>query len=126
VKRRIIKVRPGLSGIGSVMFRDEDSILSECGRDEHEFYAEDIAPYKGELEIWYVQNHCVVLDLLLILLTVWVVLFPKSGLHLRLLPNLPRPGSPVLARCMALPVPAACPAVGPLRASAVGGVAREK
>lgn len=103
VKREIIKVRPGLSGIGSIMFRDEDFILAECGKDEHEFYAHDIAPYKGELEIWYAQHHSVVLDLLLIVMTAWVVLFPKSRLHRRLLGDLPKPDSAVLAQCMGLP-----------------------
>lgn len=102
VKREIVKVRPGLSGIGSIMFRDEDSILGKCGKNEHEFYAQDIAPYKGELEIWYVQHQSVGLDLLLILLTVWVVLCPKSRLHMRLLIDLPGPESSLLAQCLGL------------------------
>jgi lipopolysaccharide/colanic/teichoic acid biosynthesis glycosyltransferase len=97
VKREIIKVRPGLSGIGSIVFREEDSILTQCAKDQHQFYAEDIAPYKGELEIWYVQHQSIVLDLLLILLTVWVVLFPKSRPFARLLRDLPQPNSAILS-----------------------------
>jgi lipopolysaccharide/colanic/teichoic acid biosynthesis glycosyltransferase len=104
VKREIIKVRPGLSGIGSIMFRDEDSILADCGRDEHEFYAQDIAPYKGELEIWYAQQRSILLDLELILLTIWVILFPASRLHLRRLHDLPKPRSLVLAEYLGLPL----------------------
>ena len=99
VKREIIKVRPGLSGIGSIVFRDEDSILAQCGKDEAEFYSEDIAPYKGELEIWYVRHQSVPLDLLLMLLTGCVVILPKSKWYTRLLPHLPEPSSPVLSAC---------------------------
>jgi lipopolysaccharide/colanic/teichoic acid biosynthesis glycosyltransferase len=101
VRREIIKVRPGLSGIGSIIFRDEDTILAQCGKDHHQYYAEDIAPYKGELEIWYVQHQCLALDLLLIFLTVWVVLFPKSRYYAKLLRDLPEPDSAVLAAAVA-------------------------
>jgi len=97
VKREIIRVRPGLSGIGSVVFRNEDSVLAHCGKDAAGFYAEDIAPYKGELETWYVRNQRGLLDLLLILLTVWVVLFPQSRWHFTFLDGLPQPKSQVLA-----------------------------
>jgi len=100
VKREIVKIRPGLSGIGSIVFRDEDSILAQCGKDQHQCYAEDIAPYKGELEIWYVQHQSTALDLLLILLTIWVVMFPKSSYHVRLLKDLPQPDSAVLSACL--------------------------
>lgn len=118
VREEIIKVRPGLSGIGSIMFRDEDLILAQCHRDEHEFYAQDIAPYKGKLEIWYIRHHSVMLDLLLIGLTIGVVLFPRMRLPRKLRRELPIPDSAALLRCMA-----SChmdekqtPAMGELRA----------
>ena len=100
VKREIIKVRPGLSGIGSVVFRNEESILATCDINPKDFYANDIAPYKGELEIWYVQHHSVAVDLLLILLTIQVVLFPDTARGLKLLKDLPKPSSPVLSACL--------------------------
>ena len=102
VKARIIKVRPGLSGVGSIVFRSEDAILARCQKDQDRCYEEDIAPYKGELELWYVEHQCLALDLLLMVLTVWVVLFPASQFYTRLLRNLPKPSSPVLSAHMAL------------------------
>ncbi len=102
VKHEIVKVRPGLSGIGSIVFRDEDSILGECGKNEHEFYAQDIAPYKGELEVWYIQHMSLWLDFVLVMLTVWVVLFPKSKLYLRLFGNLPSTQSAFLSETLGL------------------------
>ncbi len=103
VKREIVKVRPGLSGIGSIVFRDEDTILTQCGKNEHKCYAEDIAPYKGELEIWYVRHQSPVLDCILILLTAWVVLFPKSRLYAKLFRGLPRLNSPILVEYLGTP-----------------------
>ena len=52
----IKKVKPGLSGIGSVVFRDEENILDDPNIDRLKFYDEVIAPYKGELEEWYVKH----------------------------------------------------------------------
>lgn len=100
VKREIVKVRPGLSGIGSIVFRDEESILAGCNTDQKDFYANDIAPYKGELEIWYVQHRAMGLDLLLIFLTVQVVLFPGALCCLKLLKDLPKPNSSLLSACL--------------------------
>ena len=34
-------------------FRDEEKWISAHTGDKHEFYRDYIAPYKGELEIWY-------------------------------------------------------------------------
>jgi lipopolysaccharide/colanic/teichoic acid biosynthesis glycosyltransferase len=97
VRRELIKVRPGLSGIGSIIFHDESSLVSRCGKDYNRCYAEDIAPYKGQLELWYVQHQSACLDLLLLLLTVLVVLWPEREYCLQWLKGLPRPDSAVLA-----------------------------
>ena len=76
-QKSIIKVRPGLSGIGSIIFRAEDEILCESDN-ILSFYDNIIAPYKGELEEWYVVNKSLYNYFLIIILTLWVVLFPKS------------------------------------------------
>lgn len=92
VKKEISKIQPGLTGIGSIFFRDEERILE---RNSHlsyeECYTNVIAPYKGELELWYVKHRSVGLYIVLILLTVWVVIFPESKLHLKLFRSLPKP-----------------------------------
>jgi len=101
-KREIIKVRPGLSGIGSLVFRNEEVILAESGQSEEQFYTQDIAPYKGELEIWYVQHQSLRLDLRLMVLTVCAVVFPKGGWCDRLLSSIPRPTSATLCECLGM------------------------
>ena len=50
VKKIICRMRPGLSGIGSIIFRDEETIMADSDLPCHEFYKHHIASYKGELE----------------------------------------------------------------------------
>ena len=90
VQSKIYNVKPGLTGIGSIIFRDEESIISAIkDEDPHKFYKRVIAPYKGELEMWYQKHKSFTLDLQLIFLTAWVILFPKSRLYERWFKNLP-------------------------------------
>ena len=89
VKANIYNVKPGLTGIGSIVFRDEERLLSETNMNIADFYAKYISPYKGELELWY-QNHLsFTKDLLLIFLTAWVIIFPKSNLVYTVFKDLP-------------------------------------
>ena len=89
VKERIYRIRPGLTGIGSIVFRDEERLLSDCGGDPVAFYAQHIAPAKGALELWYQDHLSPATDLKLIFLTAWVILFPRSRLLLRWFRDLP-------------------------------------
>ncbi|HEX5170057.1 MAG TPA: sugar transferase [Cyclobacteriaceae bacterium] len=92
VRTELNKVRPGLTGIGSIFFRDEEGILEKNGQMSYEeCYSKIIAPYKGDLEIWYIKNNSLYLYFLLIMLTIWVVVFPNSKTHLKILRNLPTP-----------------------------------
>ena len=92
----IKKVRPGLSGLGPVVFRDEENILSE-NEASIDFYDTVIAPYKGEVESFYVHSQNMVTYFKIILATVWVVLFPKSKIIWRLFPKLPSPPKNLVA-----------------------------
>jgi lipopolysaccharide/colanic/teichoic acid biosynthesis glycosyltransferase len=98
VKRKIYDVRPGLTGIGSIVFRDEERLLSETDMPMDEFYARHIAPAKGGLELWYQRRMSLRTDCLLIFMTAWVILFPKSGLLYRVFRDLPAVEVPGLLR----------------------------
>ena len=91
VKREITNVRPGLTGLGSIVFRDETDIMARNDKNFKQCYKNDIAPYKGELEIWYIKNQSLWLVFKLIFLTTWVVLFPSSSLYNKMLKDLPDP-----------------------------------
>lgn len=90
VRAEIYSVPPGVTGIGSIVFRDEELLLSQPGVDPRAFYEEKIAPYKGALELWYLAHRSLVTDARLVLLTAWVVLRPESTIVFRSFPDLPQ------------------------------------
>ena len=90
VKAKIYSVKPGLTGIGSVVFRDEETILSQSPLPPDECYAKVVAPYTGALEMWYLEHIGFLTDWKLIFLTAWVILFPKSRLVESMFRDLPK------------------------------------
>ena len=81
-KSIISSVRPGLSGVGSIYFRDEEEIIhGGKDRDVDEIYKLEVAPIKAKLEMWYVDNKSMWLYFKLILLTVVAVLLPSISLN---------------------------------------------
>jgi lipopolysaccharide/colanic/teichoic acid biosynthesis glycosyltransferase len=74
---RIIRsVRPGLTGMASLILRDEEGFYSHR-QDAAEFYKYEISPYKQELELWYVRNRNAFMDLKIIVATAVSVMFAR-------------------------------------------------
>ena len=89
--QEIVKqVRPGLSGIGSIIFRGEEDIMHGLSASVN-FYDNIIAPYKGLLEKWFVSNKSMYIYFMAILITVWAVIFPNTGIAWSMFKNLPEP-----------------------------------
>ena len=95
-QQAIVKVRPGLSGIGSILFRNEEEMI-HSHKDPNYFYDHIIMPYKGELEEWYVQNQRLYAYFVLIGLTAWVVLMPRSSAVWKVFGDLPKPSQELAA-----------------------------
>jgi lipopolysaccharide/colanic/teichoic acid biosynthesis glycosyltransferase len=89
-QRAIVQVRPGITGIGSIIFHDEENVMHGQA-DSVRFYDEVIAPYKGALEEWYVTHQGLRTYLVCIGVTAWVVLNPESSLAWRVFGSLPPP-----------------------------------
>ncbi len=90
LQRKVYNVKPGLTGIGSIVFRDEELIITQSSLPPHECYREIILPYKGALELWYQDHQSFYTDLMILFLTAWYILFPKSGLVYKVFPGLPK------------------------------------
>lgn len=86
----IKQVRPGLSGVGSIIFRGEEDIMHGVTASV-DFYDDVIAPYKGALEEWFVSNKSLHIYFIAIFTTVWAVLFPKTKLAWTVFKGLPEP-----------------------------------
>ena len=84
----INKIRPGLSGVGSIIFRDEEKYL-EGKENPVEFYENEIIPYKSEVEIWFTKNQSVFLYFKIIFLTIFIVFFPNRNLPREAFKDLP-------------------------------------
>ena len=89
----IYDVTPGLTGMGSLIFRDEEELIStvkDKGIDTWEYYKNEIYPFKGQLESYYQDNYGFITDLKIIVGTVLVVLFANNKIPYLLFPDAPR------------------------------------
>jgi len=90
VLNELLKLKPGLSGIGSIVFRNEEEILNTL-EDPRPFYDSIIAPYKASLEVWYSCNKSNYLNLQLIIITLLVVMRNRSIKVHDIFSDLPKP-----------------------------------
>ena len=86
----IASVTPGLSGVGSIAFRDEEEMMDDAD-DANRFYDDVIMPYKGRLEEWYASHRNLGTYFGSIFLTVWAVLTGKVSAMYSLFPSAPKP-----------------------------------
>lgn len=93
VQKVIYNVKPGLTGIGSLIFRDEEELITkvkEDGGDTWAFYKDHIYPYKGQVEKWYQANYSFFVDFMIIFLTAWSIIFPNNNLAYKVFSDLPK------------------------------------
>lgn len=90
MKSKVYNAQPGLTGIGSIVFRDEELIITQSKLPPQECYRDIILPYKGALEVWYQQHQTFYTDFMILFLTAWYVVFPKSNLVYKVFPSLPK------------------------------------
>jgi lipopolysaccharide/colanic/teichoic acid biosynthesis glycosyltransferase len=81
-------VKPGLTGIGSIIFRDEERLLDGL-KDPIRFYNKNITPYKIDLELWYIKNNSFWLYIKIIFVTAWIVAFPSSNIVDKVFSDIP-------------------------------------
>jgi lipopolysaccharide/colanic/teichoic acid biosynthesis glycosyltransferase len=92
VQKEMATIKPGLSGIGSIVFRDEEHLMSfsELGYDD--CFEKIITPYKGQLEVWYTKNNSLYNYFKIILLTFVVIFKPDAKILKTSFTGLPEPG----------------------------------
>lgn len=69
VERRLLEVRPGITGLATLKYRDEESLLANLD-DPVKFNDEVIFPHKVRLNLDYLQQCSLLLDLRIILTTI--------------------------------------------------------
>lgn len=81
VQEQLAPLKPGLTGLASVIFRDEEKIIASSPKSREQCYMEDIRPRKAELEKIYGQNMSFWLDLKIVLATAVSVLAPSISVE---------------------------------------------
>ncbi|GHU73346.1 glycosyl transferase [Spirochaetia bacterium] len=87
-RKKICYSKPGLTGIGSIVFRNEEEILQRF-EDKKEFHQKVITPYKAMLECWYVDNKNISNYFKIIFITISVVLKADSDAWKKAFSDLP-------------------------------------
>ncbi len=85
----VSSLKPGITGIGSIVFRDEEALLTHADMPPRAFYFQHIAPYKAALEAWYARHISFRTDCLLLFLTIWTIFFSTSNWHFKIFKSLP-------------------------------------
>lgn len=91
LRNELTKVKPGITGIGPIIFRSEEEWLSSEESDPAKFYKEIISPYKSKVEKWYIDNYSIENYFKIILYTILIVFFPKLDLHWKIFKGIPEP-----------------------------------
>ena len=86
----IASVKPGVSGLASVLFRDEEKLFDNVNN-ALKFDAEVVTPYKGQIERWFVENRSLSLYFKLIGMTILVVLFNYQFNYWKIFKGFPSP-----------------------------------
>ncbi|NPV54640.1 MAG: sugar transferase [Firmicutes bacterium] len=72
----VLSVRPGVTGVSQLLFRNEEEMLE--GPDPERFYLDVLMRQKIRCDVAYVRNQSLVFDLVLILLTLVAVVLPRE------------------------------------------------
>ena len=69
-QRKVLEVRPGITDYASIEYRDENSILGKVDNPE-EYYVNVIMPHKIDLNMKYIENNNVLIDIGIIFKTIF-------------------------------------------------------
>ncbi len=75
--REILKIRPGITDIASLTYKDEESLLKDK-KEPEEYYIHVLLPEKIKLAKEYVRRASLIYDLKLMLLTIPKLLYPQN------------------------------------------------
>ncbi len=99
VQQKLLTIKPGLTGLGSLFFRNEEAIVAiaqKQGLDLPCVYRNDIMPFKGALECWYVDNQSLWVDTKIVIATAFAVLRPNWKGYRNWFHGLPVPESSLI------------------------------
>ena len=94
-KKLLIKYPPGLSGMSSIFFRNEENIFKNQ-QDLKDFYKTNIIPYKAYLENWYYNNINLKNYFKCIIATVMMILISNNNFYFTIFKDIKYPSSDLI------------------------------
>lgn len=88
-QNRLSSIKPGLTGIASIFFIDEENILLEKTNPIH-FYKDKIIPYKCILDSYYIKNRNILNYFKCIVCTALVIIFRNKDFLFVFFKNIPK------------------------------------
>ena len=76
-QQKVLSVKPGISDWASIYFRNENELLAQAENPE-EFYISEVMPQKLLMNLKYIDNNSLFIDVKIILNTIKMVLFKKD------------------------------------------------
>ena len=67
---KLVQMRPGITGIASIILYNEEELLSSVDEDRQRYHDEVIKPYKVEIEHWYLKNQSLRLYIEVVIATI--------------------------------------------------------
>lgn len=80
-RKNISSIKPGITGVGSIYFRDEEKYFNSV-EDPKVVYKREISPRKAKCEEWYVKNKNLGIYVIIIIATAYTV-FNKNSVFIR-------------------------------------------
>ena len=78
-KASLKTIKPGVTGLGSLVFRNESQLLEQVEPNERgNFYDNTIVYSKGNIEKWYVKNRGFILDTKILIFTLIILFFTRA------------------------------------------------
>lgn len=71
-QREVLRVKPGFTSLAQIVYRNEESVLPQ--QDAESFYVNEVLPRKLALDLYYVQNWSLLLDIKVFILGVLALL----------------------------------------------------
>lgn len=77
-EKKVLTVKPGVTGISQILFRNEEQLLAVDSPEE--YYLNCIIHQKLRYDLAYINSKSnIIFDIIIILLTILVILLPKHG-----------------------------------------------
>ena len=81
VEKKLLRVKPGITDIASIVFSDESDILKNV-EDPDITYNQLVRPWKSRLGLFYIKKQSLFLDIIIILLTLLSIFSRKISLSI--------------------------------------------